>query len=95
MSCNTECKKPSTSQAHCSACHTTYATVALFDEHRADSTITAQTNIKRGDGKGGQRLINVCADPESLNLIEAYGAWNTVDGAEKLAASVARLHSRV
>lgn len=33
MSCTTACVAPSPSQAHCSACHTTFGGVAAFDAH--------------------------------------------------------------
>lgn len=34
MVCRVECVKPTSSQAHCGACHTTFGGIRAFDVHR-------------------------------------------------------------
>lgn len=34
MSCTDDCQRPTTSQAHCGACHRTFGGVYGFDSHR-------------------------------------------------------------
>jgi hypothetical protein len=53
MSCTKKCHNPSPSQAHCAACHHTFAGVGWFDEHRVNGKCIEPTLNGRLAGRNG------------------------------------------
>jgi len=43
--CDQSCKRPTSSQAHCSMCHRTYSRASVFDLHRRNGECLDPTSI--------------------------------------------------
>lgn len=82
MACTLDCRAPSISQAHCSACHQTFSGVSYFDMHR-----TGDVDQRRC--LGPQEIVIKNQDG-AHRLALWNGVWSTVAGHEASAAKSAR-----
>lgn len=53
MACNSECRRARGRQAHCGACHKTFAGLRVFDDHRKGGACVELTGVSEKDGIWG------------------------------------------
>jgi hypothetical protein len=78
------CKEPRGISCHCSRCHQSFASLALFDKH---------LSVRYGRGAG--RTAITCKRPDKMKLVlDVWGTWRSPEGLVAATVRVSKMNTR-